>query len=224
MVARVAAADLQHSTVNLYQPKWSRFLGWCHQRDIEPCKASVPQVAEFFLYLRHDLGLFVPAVKGCPVALNHVFSLTGVDLASNPVVLRMFRSFEKSCPLCEVRPPDWNLSLVLQCLSRPPFEPLKLSSDKQHLTWKTSFLLAPASAKRVSELHSLSFVFIILVVGDPAPLFFLTLWPRPKILWCLTLATISSQSHPWLILWTVTGINSCSVPSGLFTSTVPFLD
>ena len=49
----------------------------------------------------------------------------------------------------------WSLSLVLRCLSRPPFEPIKLASDK-HLTWKTSFLLALASAKIVSELHGFS--------------------------------------------------------------------
>ena len=61
-----------------------------------------------------------------------------------------------SCPQREVQPPDWNLSFVLRCLSRPPLEPLKLAFDK-HLTWKTSFLLAPASAKKVSELYDLSF-------------------------------------------------------------------
>ena len=42
-------------------------------------------------------------------------------------------------------------------LSQPPFEPLKLASDK-HLTWKMSFLLALVSAKRVSELNCLSFL------------------------------------------------------------------
>ena len=47
-------------------------------------------------------------------------------------------------------------SLILCCLSRSPLELLKLASDK-HLTWKTSFLLALASAKMVSELHGLSF-------------------------------------------------------------------
>ena len=100
----------------------------------------------------------VPAVKGYRAALNRVFSLTGVDSASNLVVSQsqMFHSFEKCCPPCEVRPPDWNLLLVLRCLSRPPFEPLKPASDK-HLTWRTSFLLAFALAKRVNELYSLSF-------------------------------------------------------------------
>ena len=50
-----------------------------------------------------------------------------------------------------VRPLDWNLSFVLWHLSRPPFEPLKLASDK-HLTWKTFCSLALVSAKGVSEL------------------------------------------------------------------------
>ena len=90
------------------------------------------------------------------MALKHVLSLIGMDFASDTVVSRLFRSFRKPCPLREVRPPDWNLSLVLRCLSWPCFEPLKLASDK-HLTWKTSFLLTLASAKRVSELHGLSF-------------------------------------------------------------------
>ena len=79
-----------------------------------------------------------------------------MDLAVSSVVSHMFWSFERSCSPRQIRPTDWNLSLVLHCLSRPPFEPLKLASDK-YLTWKMSFLLALASAKRVSELHGLSF-------------------------------------------------------------------
>ena len=137
-VARVTAADLRHSTPALYQSKWSRFLHWCDRQGVGPCKASVPQIVEFFLFLHQELGSSVPAVKGCQAGLNHVFSLTGMDLAASTVVSRMFRSFERSCPPREMRPLDRNLSHVLHCLSRPPFEPLKLVFDK-HLTWKTSF-------------------------------------------------------------------------------------
>ena len=54
----------------------------------------------------------------------------------------MFRSFKRY----DLRTRTY---LILRCLFRPPFEPIK--------TWKTSFLLAIASTKRVSELHSLSF-------------------------------------------------------------------
>ena len=75
---------------------------------------------------------------------------------SSPVVSPIFRSFERSRPPREIQRLDWNLSLILQCLSQPPFEPLKLASDK-HLTWKTSFSVALASTKRASELHCLSF-------------------------------------------------------------------
>ena len=46
--------------------------------------------------------------------------------------------------------------LVLQSLPCLPYEPLKLSSNK-YLNWNTCFLLALTSAKRVSELHGLSF-------------------------------------------------------------------
>ena len=156
VVVLVTTADLQHSTAALYQSKWTRFLGWCDRRGVDPGKASVTQIAKFFLCYHQELSLSVPAVQGCRAALNHAFSLTVMDLAAGTMVSRMLRSFERSCPPREIWPPDWNLSHVLQCLSQPPFEPLKLSSDK-HLSWKLSFLLALASAKRVNELHGLSF-------------------------------------------------------------------
>ena len=155
-VASVMAADLQRSTTALYQSKWSQFLDWCGRRDVNPCATSISVIAESCLHLCQDLGFSVTAVKGYRSALNHVFALTGMDLVASKVVSRMFCHFERTCPPREIRPPDWNFSLVLLCLSRPPFEPLKLTSDK-HLTWKKSFLLALVSAKRVSELHGLSF-------------------------------------------------------------------
>ena len=61
----------------------------------------------------------------------------------------MFCSFEQSCPPREVRPLDWNLSVVLHSLTHLPYETLELSADK-HLIWKTCFFLSLMSAKRVS--------------------------------------------------------------------------
>ena len=71
------------------------------------------------------MKLSVAAVKGYGAALNHVFSLAGVDPVASWIISRMFRNFEKSCPPHEVCPPDWNLSLVLQSLTHLPCEPLK---------------------------------------------------------------------------------------------------
>ena len=51
---------------------------------------------------------------------------------------------------------QWDLGIVLEALSKPPYEPLWEASLK-HLTFKTVFLLAMASAGRCSELQALVF-------------------------------------------------------------------
>ena len=80
----------------------------------------------------------------------------------------MFRNFEKPCSPREVWPPDWNLSFVLRCLCWPPFEPLRLASDK-HLTCETSHLLALVSVKGLVSCTASLFRVHFLVVGGPAP-------------------------------------------------------
>ena len=70
---------------------------------------------------------------------------TGNRIGSNPVLSELIRSFE----------PKWDLSWVLVCLQKPPFEPLDKAS-KFHVTIKTAFLLALATAKRCSEIHALA--------------------------------------------------------------------
>ena len=49
-----------------------------------------------------------------------------------------------------------DLGIVLEALSKPPYEPLQEASLK-HLTLKTDFLLAMSSAGRCSELQALVF-------------------------------------------------------------------
>ena len=46
-------------------------------------------------YVREH-GLFVSAIKGYKAALNDVFSLTGLDLATCLMVSQMFHHFERS--------------------------------------------------------------------------------------------------------------------------------
>ena len=68
----------------------------------------------------------------------------------------IFRSFLKSCSPSDLRPPAWNVALVLQSLTSPPYEPLK-TVEEHFLAHKTPFLIALASAKQVGELHALSY-------------------------------------------------------------------
>ena len=58
-------------------------------------------------------------------------------------------------PIRSVTPPTWNLLKVLEFRKSPVFEPLHQASLR-NLTRKTLFLIALASAKRVSELQALS--------------------------------------------------------------------
>ena len=51
--------------------------------------------------------------------------------------------------------PSWDLFKVLSTLSQPPFEPIG-SATLLHLSIKVVFLLAVATSRRRSELHSLS--------------------------------------------------------------------
>ena len=88
--------------------------------------------------------------------LAAVFKFPLPEISSSPILKDLIRSFEISAPRPIFPPPPWDLDKVLEFLSGPPFEPLARASflDK---TKKALFLLAMATAKRVSELQALSF-------------------------------------------------------------------
>ena len=88
--------------------------------------------------------------------LSAVFKFPLPEISTSPILKDLIRSFEISAPRPLFPPPPWDLDKVLQYLSGPPFEPLARASflDK---TKKALFLLAMATAKRVSELQALSF-------------------------------------------------------------------
>ena len=80
---------------------------------------------------------------------------TGNRIGSNPVLSELIRSFELQRPVQRSLTPKWDLSWVLVCLQKAPYEPLHKAS-KLHVKLKTAFLLALATAKRCSEIHALA--------------------------------------------------------------------
>ena len=108
------------------------------------------------IHLRHDKGLSVSAVKGYSSAINSALALKGRDLASSREITMLLRSLSRSVDPVELRPPAWDVALVLQSLTVAPYEPLQ-TCDDCFLAQKTLFLLALASAKRIGELHALSY-------------------------------------------------------------------
>ena len=154
--ARVLSGVLRESSSRLYQSRWKIFCGWCRGRSVAPVNASVPVVVDFLIHLRQDKGLSFSAVKGYCSALNSVLALKGLDLAASREITMLLRSFARSVNPVELRPPAWDVSLVLQSLTGAPYEPLR-TCEERFLAQKTLFLLALASAKRIGELHALSY-------------------------------------------------------------------
>ena len=153
--AGVLSGCLRSSTSRLYQSRWQIFYGWCRGRGVAPVNATVPVVVDFLIHLRHDKGLSVSAVEGYSSALNSVHAVKDRDLASSREIM-MLRSFSRSVDPVELRPHAWDVALVLQSLTGAPYEPLR-TCDERFLAQKTLFLLALASAKRIGELHALSY-------------------------------------------------------------------
>ena len=152
----VLSGCLRESSARLYQSRWQIFCGWCRGRGIAPVNATVPVVVDFLIHLCQDKGLSVSAVKGYSSALNSVLALKGRDLASSCKITMLLRSFARSVNPVELCPPAWDVSLVLQSLTVAPYEPLR-TCEERFLAQKTLFLLALASAKRIGELHALSY-------------------------------------------------------------------
>ena len=112
-------------------------------------------IVDFLFFLHKERGLAVSTIKGYSSTISSVLQFTGLDLGSSRVVRDLLRGLDVRVPRCGLRPPAWDLNVVLALLRGAPFEPLEEASLR-NLTIKTLFLLAFASAQRMSELQALS--------------------------------------------------------------------
>ena len=109
-----------------------------------------------FLGSRQPLGDPRP-IKGYRTCIGSVLNRTGkTRVVLHRTISDMIASMELQRPRATPILPQWDLGVVLEALNKPPYEPLREASFK-HLTLKTVFLLAMASAGRRSELHALRF-------------------------------------------------------------------
>ena len=167
-----------------YQAKWSVYRAWCRRHGLSVSRPSVSKIASFLLYLRRSLSLSFFSIASYYSMLSGVFRFVLPGLSSHFVLRDFLRSFRLERPLSSSWVTPWDLSRVLSFLRGPPFEPLS-SCSLRELTRKVLFLLALATAHRVSELHTVSSVVSFsggdlflpefrakLVRGSPSSLFF----------------------------------------------------
>ncbi|KAL0168374.1 hypothetical protein M9458_036596, partial [Cirrhinus mrigala] len=143
------------STRKLYALKWRLFTSWCghHLQDLVSC--PVGTVLEF-LQDRFSAGLTHSTLKVYVAAISAYHApLGGLSVGKNPLITRFLRGALRLRPPARPCVPSWDLSVVLEALCRPPFEPIEDISD-HHLTIKTVLLLALSSLKRVGDLQALS--------------------------------------------------------------------
>lgn len=140
----------KQSIQSAYTAKWSRFQAWCVDNDVDPRSATLPCILQCLLQLR-DNGLAVASLQVHLAAINAFHRRDGdVSLFAHPITKRFLKGLSNLHPSRRPPPPLWNLDLVLQTLTRPPFE--LLATVPLHLiTVKLLFLLALTSARRVSE-------------------------------------------------------------------------
>ena len=143
---------------HMYDDWWLRFTRWAAGQGFDPLNPSAAQIVSF-LYSLFDTGLSHQTItcKGCRTCLGSVLSLTGkAKVVLHRSISDMIASMELQRPKVTPILPQWNLGIVLEALSKSPYKPLREASLK-HLTLKTVFLLAMASAGRRSELQALMF-------------------------------------------------------------------
>ena len=105
------------------------------------------------MHLFQDLNRRPSTIDGYRMAILDYLGPTGLHIAQSTDLNRLLASFHRDRPKATRNIPKWNLSVVLNELTKKPFEPMK-DSDIKHLTLKTAFLLALASGKRRSEIHA----------------------------------------------------------------------
>ena len=105
------------------------------------------------MYLYQDLNRRTSTIDGYRTAIVDTLGPAGHHISQGSNLHRLLSSFHRDRPKSSRNLLKWNLSVVLNELTKAPFEPIK-DTDLKLLTLKTAFLLALASGKRRSEIHA----------------------------------------------------------------------
>ena len=186
----------------LYAGCWERFSQWCATTGLSPVSYGTQGVLLFLQSLLEG-GLSESTLRGYVAAISdrHI-PIEGRSVGSQPLICQFLTGARRIRPSRSPMVPSWDLQLVLRALSGSPFEPLsKLGLEL--LSFKTAFLLAMASAKRVSELHALSVHPSCLRLGEegsaisllPNPAFLPKVLPRSFVVRPLVLEPFHPPPH-----------------------------
>uniref|UniRef100_A0A6I8SZB8 Uncharacterized protein n=1 Tax=Xenopus tropicalis TaxID=8364 RepID=A0A6I8SZB8_XENTR len=154
------------TTTKVYYRTWKAFMDHSASTHMPWQQASTQTIIEFLAKGFH-LGLSLATLKSQISALS---LLLQHHWARESDVAQFLQGVGRTRPPYRDPTPPWDLNLVLTALQGPPFEPLGVC-DLKFLTWKVTFLIAIASAKRVSDIAALSHIEPWLVIHQDRAVF-----------------------------------------------------
>ena len=138
----------------MYDDRWLHFANWATGHGFDPVGPTAAQIAVFLNELFEICGLSPQTIKGYRSCLASVLNRTGMAAAVQAQTISdMIMSMEFQRPRLTPVLPQWDLSIILETLGKPPYKPLREASLK-YLTLKTVFFLAMTSAGGRSKLQA----------------------------------------------------------------------
>ena len=122
-VAERIAPPQRLSIRSIYTSKWNVFQHWCSEKQVDFRNPSIRDICNFFWYLFNDLNRCPSTIEGYRTAITDTLGSARLNISSNAEIARLIASFHRDKPKSSRSIPKWNLSLVIQRLTQPPFEP-----------------------------------------------------------------------------------------------------
>lgn len=136
------------STLKTYRRPWQRWVEWALSQNIDQARPRAPDLAQFLAHLHSNLHL-----SPASIALHKSVIATWVDpdisvaISSHPIVIRMLRGIQTSCPKQEERK-IWDIELIQQWIIKNPPSESSFFQVSRHV----AILLLLASGRRVHDL------------------------------------------------------------------------
>ncbi|KAK3093023.1 hypothetical protein FSP39_010166 [Pinctada imbricata] len=156
-VRSLILGSCRNGTNRAYQSAWSKWVGWCRERQITPFSASLSQFLEYLSWLCENnfeyrtINVHRSAIS---TVLTHV---DGTPMGQHFLTSKLMKGIYNKIPPKPKYQQIWDLDKVLSYLNSLE------TNDKLHikvLSKKLAFLLAVVSPKRVSEISRLNTEFM----------------------------------------------------------------
>ena len=146
--------DHKPSTRNQYQGVWNKFINFVNSRSIAHKDINVAVVADFLAFHADSFRRAHSTISVYKCALADPLIFWGISLDVRAIEKLLRGLYRLRPPPRDGRMPRWSLSILLDYLRGPPFEPLESASWK-HLLQKTLALFLLATGRRISEVSEI---------------------------------------------------------------------